>query len=152
MLLRAGHWLGRGSLLAEGASLGQGVRCDVEVSQDDDGFTLAVDLDIKEVGARALSVRIAANDVGTYSINVRTLAETFTGTAKLESAPNVGLLWNEAETTYVAFALFAVSGGHGFRGFLRDGKSTYTWEIAFSLKQDVVSGDNVVSLANRRRR
>ena len=152
MLLQAGHWLGRGSLLAEGQSLGQGVSCDVDVSHDDAGYTVKAEIDIKEVGARALSIRIAANDVGTYSINVRTLAETFTGTAKLDSPPNIGLLWNEAATTYVTFALFSVSGGHGFRGFLRDGEHTYTWEIAFSLKQDVVSGDNVVSLANRRRR
>jgi hypothetical protein len=152
MLLQPGHWLGRGSLLAEGQSLGQGVSCDAEVSHDDGGFSIAVELDIKEIGTRAMSVRIAANDVGTYSINVRTLAETFAGTAKLDSPPNLGLLWNEAATTYVTFALFAVSGGHGFRGFLRDGKTTYTWEIAFSLKQDVVSGDNVVSLANRRKR
>ncbi|MDH3643725.1 MAG: hypothetical protein OES38_16595 [Gammaproteobacteria bacterium] len=152
MLLQDGHWLGRGSLLAEGQTLGQGVSCDVDVSHDEDGFTIAAEVDIKEVGARALSVRVAANDVGTYSINVRTLAETFSGTAKLDSPPNLGLLWNEAGTTYVTFALFEVSAGYGFRGFLRDGKNTYTWEIAFSLKQNVVSGDNVVSLANRRKR
>jgi hypothetical protein len=152
VLLQSGHWLGRGSLLAEGQSLGQGVNCDVEVSQDDTGFTVAVEIDIKEVGARALSVRIAPDEVGTYSINVRTLAETFAGTAKLDSPPNLGLLWNDAATTYITFALFTVSGGYGFRGFLRDAESTYTWEIAFSLKQDVITGDNVVSLVNRRKR
>lgn len=152
MLLRPGHWLGRGLLLAEGQSLGRGVSCEVEVSEYGDGYTVKAEIDIKEVGARAMSVRIAANDVGTYEISVRTLAETYAGTAKLDSPPNLGLLWNEAATTYVTFALFAVSGGIGFRGFLRDGTTTYTWEIALSLKQDVISGDNVISLANRRRR
>ena len=152
MLLQAGHWLGRGSLLAEGQALGQGVSCDVEVTHDADGFSIAAEIDIKEVGARALSVRIATNDVGTYSINVRTLAETFVGTAKLDSPPNLGLLWNGAATTYLTFALFAVSGGCGFRGFLHDSKNMYTWEIAFTLKQETISGDNVVSLLNRRKR
>jgi len=152
MLLRPGHWLGRGSLLAEGQSLGQGVSCDVQVSSDEDGYTVKAEIDIKEVGARAMSVRIAANDVGTYQISVRTLSETFAGTAKLDSPPNLGLLWNEAATTNVTFALFVVSDGIGCRGFVRDGTTTYTWEIALSLKQDVITGDNVISLANRRRR
>ena len=152
MLLQAGHWLGRGSLLAEGQSLGQGVSCDAEVAQDPDGYTVKAEIDIREVGARALAVHIVANDVGTYAITVRTLAETFTGTAKLDSAPNLGLLWNEDATTFITFALFVVSEGYGFRGFLRDGKTTYTWEIAFSLQQDVVGADNVILLANRRKR
>jgi hypothetical protein len=152
MLLRPGHWLGRGSLLAEGQSLGQSVSCEVEISAYQDGYNVKAEIDIKEVGARAMSVRIVGNDVGTYEISVRTLSETYSGTAKLDSPPNLGLLWNEAATTYVTFALFAVSDGIGFRGFLRDGATTYTWEIALSLKQDVITGDNVISLANRRRR
>jgi hypothetical protein len=152
MLLQAGHWLGRGSLLVEGQSLGQGISVDAQVERDEGGYTIAAEIDVKEIGSRAMSIRIAANDVGTYSINVRTMAETYAGTAKLDSVPNLGLLWNDAATTFVTFALFPVSRGCGCRGFLRDGSSTYTWEIALSLQQDVVTGDNVVSLAKRRKR
>lgn len=152
MLLQPGHWLGKGSLLVEGQSLGQGISCDVEVSHEDVEFTVAAEIDIKEMGARALSIRIVANEEGTYAVEVRTLAGSYTGVAKLESAPNLGLLWNEEGTTHITFTLFAIQEGFGFRGFLREGTNTYTWEVAFSLKHEAVGGDNVVSLANRRRR
>lgn len=152
MLLQAGHWLGKGSLLVAGQSLGQGISCDVDVSHQDAEFNIGAEIDIKELGARALSIRVVANEEGTYTVDVRTLAGAYSGVAKLESAPNLGMLWNEAGTTYVSFTLFAIQDGYGFRGFLRDAGTTYTWEIAFSLKHEVVGGDNVVSLANRRRR
>lgn len=152
MLLRPGHWLGRGTLLIEGQSLGQGVTCDAEISHEDDGYRIAAEVDIKEIGSRALSIRVAANEVGTYSVNLRTVVESLSGTAKLDSPPNLGLLWNEAADVHVTFALFAVSGGYGCRGFLRAASTTYTWEMALSLKQEALGGDNVVSLANRRRR
>ena len=152
MLLQAGQWVGKGSLLVEGQSLGQGISCDVEVTHHDVEFNLGVEIDIKELGARALSVRIVANEEGTYSVNVRTLAGTYTGVAKLDSPPNLGLLWNEEGSTHITCTLFAIDKGFGCRGFLRDDGTTYTWEIAFSLRQQVVSGDNVVSLANRRKR
>ena len=56
MLLQAGQWVGKGSLLVEGQSLGQGISCDVEVSHHDVEFNLGVEFDIKELG-RARHVR-----------------------------------------------------------------------------------------------
>ncbi len=67
-----------------------------------------------------------------------------------ERPPHLGLMWNNSETVHLRFALFAVSEGYGCRRFLRDGETTYTWEVAFSLKQDVIKGDNVISLSRRR--
>ena len=152
MLLQPGHWRGRGSLLVEGQSLGQGVSCDVEVTHAEVEYNIGAEIDIKELGGRAMSIRVVANEEGTYTIDVRTLAGSYTGVAKLDSPPNLGLLWNDEGSTHVTFTMFAIQEGLGFRGFLRDGTTTYTWEIAFALKQDVVGGDNVVSLANRRKR
>lgn len=151
MLLQKGHWLGRGSVLVEGQSLGQTAECDVRIEQDDGGFTLHAELTVQDSQRSDFLIRVAGNEVGTYTLRVAMGAEVLNGTAKLDSPPNLGLLWNEAENVYATFALFAISDGCGFRGFVRDGLTTFTWEIAFALKQDVVKGDNVISL-NRRTR
>ncbi|MGE0622189.1 MAG: hypothetical protein AB7I04_14925 [Pseudomonadales bacterium] len=149
MIVRPGHWLGRGSLLVEGFSLGRTIECDARLEKDEGGLTVSAELKYQDGGRRTLGVRIAANEVGTYTLRLQSGGEVFHGSAKLESAPNLGLLWNDSETVFLTFALFPVQTGYGCRGFLRDGDTTYTWELAFSLKQDVVKGDNVVSL-NRR--
>lgn len=151
MILRAGHWLGRGSVLIEGMSLGRTVECDARVDADDAGLVLNAELAIPEGEDRNLNLRVAGNEVGTYTLRLATAGEVFLGTAKLDSPPNLGLMWNESETLFLTFALFSVAEGFGCRGFLRDGETTYTWEVAFSLKQDVVKGDNVISLDRRRR-
>lgn len=151
MMLRAGHWLGRGSVLVEGFSLGDTVECDARVEQDEGGLVINAELSPQKGGRRNLGIRVAGNDVGTYSIRLQTGGEVFLGSAKLDSEPNLGLLWNESETVFLAFTLFGVGNGHGCRGYLRDGETTYTWEMAFSLKQDVVKGDNVISLSGRGR-
>ncbi len=150
-ILQPGHWLGRGSVLIEGFSLGKTVECDARVEQDEQGLIVNAILQFQDDTELKVGVRIASNDVGTYSMRIHAGAELFHGTAKLDSPPNLGLLWNESETVYVTFSLFTVAAGCGCRGFLRDGDTTYTWEIAFSLKQDVVKGDNVVSLRSRGR-
>ena len=151
MILRPGHWLGRGSVLVDGMSLGRTVECDARVEADDTGLTVNADLAFQDDEKRTINLRVAGNDVGTYTLRLASSGEVFHGTAKLDSPPNLGLLWNDSETVHLTFALFAVSEGYGCRGFLRDGETTYTWEVAFSLKQEVVKGDNVISLARRRR-
>ena len=151
MILQPGHWLGRGSLLADGASLGSTMECDARVERDESGLIINAELSHQEGGRQQLGIRVAANEVGTYTVQLKVAGEMFQGTAKLESAPNLGLLWNDSETVYLTFALFAVNDGYGCRGFLREGETTCTWEMAFALKQDVVKGDNVVSLKGRRR-
>jgi hypothetical protein len=151
LILKAGHWLGRGSVLIEGMSLGRTIECDVRVEADEAGLVLNAELTFQDGARRTLNLRVAGNEVGTYTLRLSSAGEVFHGSAKLDSPPNLGLMWNDSETVHLTFALFAVSGGYGCRGFLRDGETTFTWEVAFSLKQDVVKGDNVISIDRRRR-
>ena len=72
------------------------------------------------------------------------------GIAKLESEPNVCLLWNVGQTQSATVSLFVVDTGIGCRGFFREAGKTVTWEILFRPTQQVVSGDNVVSMMRRR--
>ena len=150
MLLKPGQWLGRGSLLVEGASLGEALECEVLVEQDSSGMTLTGELAFKNGGTAALSIRIAPDEVGTYVADARLGDVALDGVAKLESAPNLGLLWNRKGTLHAAFTLFALRSGYGFRGFLREQDRTLTWEVAFSLRQDAIEADNVVALRPRR--
>jgi hypothetical protein len=152
VIVQPGHWIGRGSVLVEGFSLGRTVECDARVEKDDGGLVVSAELAQQDGPRRSVSIRAAANDVGTYTLRIQIDGEVFHGSAKLDSPPNLGLLWNDSETVYLSFALFAIAGGCGCRGYLRDGETTYTWEVAFSLKQNVVSGDNVISLRGGRRR
>ena len=149
MILRKGYWFGKGSVLFEGASLGDSIEVDLEVVEDDDGLTLTGKL--LEAVQGDISIRIAPNDVGTYTIDARVANMAVDGVGKLESEPNLTLLWNEAQTQSVTVALFVTNTGVGCRGFLRENERTCTWEILFKPKQQVVGGGNVVSLANRRR-
>ena len=150
MLLKPGDWSGRGSLLVEGASLGRQIECDLKIEQDRGGFTLVGGYRVKGERSQDLSVRVAPNDVGTYTIDAQLGAVAADGIAKLESVPNLGLLWNANGTLHAAVALFDVADGCGFRGFLHEGERTLTWEIAFSRKQHTVKADNVVTLRRRR--
>lgn len=154
MLLQSGQWLGRGSLLPEGLSRGTPITCEARVDRDEAGATLTGHWQLAEQEAREFVVRVAGDDAGTYSLSLRLAALQLHGTAKLDSPPNLGLLWNDAGNLHATFSLFAVAAGYGCRGFVRQHGSRvslYTWEIAFSLKQSLVQGDNVVSLHRRRR-
>lgn len=150
MLLQAGQWLGRGSLLVEGASLGEPIECDLTIEQDSSGLTLTGALEFKRTPSNPLSIRVAPDEVGTYIIDARFGGVRLDGVAKLESAPNLGLLWNAEGTLHATFALFQVAKGYGFRGFLRERDRTLTWEVAFALKQDAIKASNVVTLRRRR--
>lgn len=154
MMLGSGHYLGRGSVLAEGQSKGLPVECHVLVQRDDGGATVTGTWQLEGTSERDFQVRLGANEVGTYSLDGRFGGDLLRGTAKLDSPPNLGLLWNEAGSVHATFSLFSVARGYGFRGFVRDGAGDaarlYTWEVAFSLKQEAVKGSNVVSLRRRR--
>lgn len=158
MMLESGQWLGRGSVLAEGRSRGVPVACDVHVERDAQGATLTGGWQAEGEAGMDFQVRLAGNESGTYTLAVHLAGDHLHGTAKLDSPPNLGLLWNDSGTLHATFALFSVPRGYGFRGFVRDsgtsggasGARLFTWEVAFSLKQEVLRGDNVVSLRRRR--
>ena len=149
MILNKGLWFGKGSLLVEGASRGDEVQVDLDITEDEGGMTLSGQLGGDFAGN--VSIRVAPDEVGTYIIDARIAAVALDGVAKLESEPNLGLLWNAGQTQSVSVTLFATANGIGCRGFWHEGGKTRTWEILFRLKQQVVGGDNVVSLARRRR-
>lgn len=156
MMLESGQWVGRGSLLAEGQSRGLPLACHLLIERDADGVTLTGGWQAEGEAEQGIAIRLASNDVGTYTLNARFGARRLDGTAKLDSPPNLGLVWEEGDGLYATFALFSISRGYGCRGFLRDAdaggvRRVFTWEIAFSLKQEVLKGDNVVSLHRRRR-
>lgn len=149
MILGKGDWLGSGSLLVEGASLGDSVEVSLSVVEDSEGITLEGDVS-GEFSAR-VSIRVAPDEVGTYIIDARVGALALDGRAKLESEPHLTILWNEAGTQSATCSLFRVRDGVGCRGFWREAGKTRTWEVLFKLKQQVIGGDNVVSLSRRRR-
>ncbi len=147
MIIRPGHFYGKGTVLVDGASIGERVEVDLEITEDHGGLTLSGRL--LEDFSGAVSIRVAPDEVGTYVLDARVGAFALDGVAKLESEPNLGLLWNEGGTQSVSLTLFATGGGVGCRGFLHEGGKTRTWEILFKLKQQVVGGSNVVSLRRR---
>lgn len=148
MLIRKGLWSAKGSVVFEGSSLGVPVEVDMEIVEDQDGITLTGNI---EGAARGdLSIRIGADETGTYVLDARIASLALDGIAKLESEPNVCLLWNEAQTQAATASLFVVDTGIGCRGFFREAGKTVTWEILFRPTQQVVSGDNVVSMMRRR--
>lgn len=149
MIVRKGLWLGRGRLLVEGTSVGESVEIELEITEDPDGYTLLGEFSGPESGT--VSMRVGADDVGTYLIDAQVGAFKFDGRGKLESEPNLALLWSPDHRQSVSVALFAAREGIGCRGFLQEKGKTRTWEILFRLKQKVVAGPNVVSLASRRR-
>ena len=148
MLIRKGLWSAKGSVVFEGSSLGVPVEVDLDIVEDQDGITLTGE--IHGAGKGQVSVRIGADEVGTYVVDARMGSFALDGIAKLESEPNVCLLWNEGQTQSATVSLFVVDTGIGCRGFFRESGKTVTWEILFRPTQQVVGGDNVVSLMRRR--
>lgn len=148
MLIRKGLWTAKGSVVFEGSSLGVPAEVDLEIVEDQDGLTLTGT--IEGAGKGDVSIRIGADDAGTYVVDARIGSLALDGIAKLESEPNVCLLWNVGQTQSATANLFVVDTGIGCRGFFREADKTVTWEILFRPTQQVVSGDNVVSLMRRR--
>jgi hypothetical protein len=150
MMIEAGQWLGKGSLLAAGRSRGSPVECDLRVEREDGAVTLTGTWREEGQPAVDFSLRVVQNEEGTWTLAALAGALRLQGSAKLDSPPNLALLWNDAGSLHLTAALFAITGGIGCRGFVRDGERVQTWEIAFRLKQEVLRGPNVVSLHRRR--
>ncbi|HMB90967.1 MAG TPA: hypothetical protein VKP65_08980, partial [Rhodothermales bacterium] len=83
MILQKGDWLGSGSLLVEGASLGADVEVELSITEDSGGLTLSGELSGDVDGG--VSIRVAPDDVGTYVIDARVARVALDGIAKLES-------------------------------------------------------------------
>jgi hypothetical protein len=149
-MIEAGQWLGRGSLLAAGRSLGRQVECELKVEREEGVAMLSGVWTEAGEPAVEFSLRMARNEEGTWTLGALAGRLSLQGTAKLDSPPNLALLWNDAGSLHLTATLFAISGGIGCRGFVREHDRVQTWEVAFRLKQEVVRGPNVISLHRRR--
>lgn len=151
MMPDSGHWLGKGTLLAAGQSLGSSIECAVRVEHEEGAATISGALQEESREPVDFSIRAARNEEGTWTLGVLAGALRLQGTAKLDSPPNLAMLWNDAGNLYLAVTIFAIAGGYGCRGLLRDGGRVRTWELALRLKQEVLRGPNVVPLHRRRK-
>ena len=151
MLLRPGHWLGKGSVLLQGMSIGETIAVDLQITEHEDGITLAGDYTLGEQPKAEISIRVVPNEVGTYTVDAFVSGTRMDGVGKLESEPHVSLLWHERDLAHASVTLFSLARGFACRGFLREQDTVRTWEIAFALKQQAIGGSNVISLARRRR-
>ena len=115
MLLSKGLWLGKGRIRPSGISLGDEVEADVQVSEDDEGISLSGAFSGAFNGT--FSIRIAPDETGTYVVDARVGAFALEGMGKLESEPNLCLLWNEGGTQKCNRCTFCSSSRHWLSWF-----------------------------------
>ncbi|MCR9276721.1 MAG: hypothetical protein NXH85_02010 [Pseudomonadaceae bacterium] len=151
MLLSDGDWRGRGSLVAEGQSLGVALAADLRVVSDDDGATLTGDLCIGEGDRLALSGRIAADEQGLYEVQFTYGGASLSGHGKLDSVPHL-VSATSSDGHLLSVTLFRAENAIGCRGFLHRGSMMLTWEMALTAQRSAPAGrpgGNVVTLRRR---
>ncbi|MFM7119702.1 MAG: hypothetical protein ACKOZX_05540 [Gammaproteobacteria bacterium] len=135
MLIENGRWHGKGTLLLAGNSLGVPVSGVLSVQREDGAYTMQGECAIESRAAVPFSLRLHLNHEGLWTVAVYAQSLGMEGMAKLESEPHLAMLWDSASGRQMSVALFAISGGVGCRGFLRQGDpanaSAITWEIAW---------------------
>ena len=152
MLLTEGEWSGRGRFLHHGQSLGVIVQTRFQLSHDHHGDFLEGTFSVEGGDQWTFTARAVTDETGLYELSFDgSFASRFAGTGKLESEPNMGLLWADSGAVF-SFTLFRTGGGCGCRGFLRADERLLTWEMA--LKQAAPRpgkrSGNVVSLRPKR--
>ena len=104
--------------------------------------------EIQGAGKGQVSVRIGAK-MEYYVVDARMGSFALDGIAKLESEPNVCLCGTKGKPSPLRSAyLWWIRASAA--GVFREAGKTVTWEILFRPTQQVVGGDNVVSLMRRR--
>lgn len=153
--LPSGHWHGRGSYLEKGESLTTPFECSFDVVTESVGAHIKGTMVRKADGStRDFGVWITPNDTGTYDVAVQFDAARVAGTAKLDSYPNLGMLWSQGGDLHVAFALFELRSSRGLRGFCKTAERLLSWELAIEETRRAAVRDarNVVSIDPRNRR
>ena len=90
-LLTPGAWIGRGSFLDKGQSLGTTIECSFDVTSEQVGTHIKGELTLRDgAGRHAFAVWITPNDTGTYDVAAQFAGANLEGTAKMESYPNLG--------------------------------------------------------------
>jgi len=151
MLIMPGAWKGRGRFLYQGQSLGSVVEVAFQASRDTFGEHIEGTISPEASAAFPFSVHIVEDETGTFEVTVSG-GPALSGTAKLESEPNLAMLWSEDGSSMASVALFSTSRGCGCRGFHRRPVGVLTWELVLNADQPTQLGSrggNVVSLRRR---
>lgn len=151
MLIKPGDWKGRGRFLYQGESLGSVVELEFRASRDTHGEHIEGTISPETGDAFPFAVHVVEDDTGTFQITASG-GPSLEGTAKLESEPNLAMLWSEDGSSMASVALFSTSRGCGCRGFHRRPAGVLTWEIVLTADQPAQRGGNVVSLTSGRKR
>jgi hypothetical protein len=152
LLLAPGRWIGRGSYLEKGESLGITVECLFDVASEDIGTHIKGELTIRDTSARfPFGIWITPNDTGTYDVAAQYGSANLEGTAKMESYPNLAMLWSAGNDLQVSCALFDLRSGRGCRGFSRSAKTQITWEMVLREERMAAPANNVVALPARKK-
>ena len=149
MLIGTGSWTGRGRFLYQGQSLGSVVELSFEASADAHGEHLEGSLQAEGGAATEFAIRCVEDETGTFTVTASGVSPQLQGTAKLESEPNLAMLWTEDGSSMASVALFSTSRGLGCRGFYRRPVGVLTWELVLTPSNPVRRGSNVVSLRRR---
>ena len=153
--LSSGRWLGKGSFLSKGQSLTTQVDLGFEVVSESVGTHLkGVQTFRAGTGRHAFAVWVTGNDTGTFDLAAQFGAMNFTGNAKLESFPNLALLWTKDADRHVAVSLFEVRHGFGCRGFYHAGDALVSFEIMLESHDYAAQKEspNVIAIDPRKRR
>ena len=149
MLITPGAWKGRGRFLYQGDAKGSVVELQFQASRDDHGEHLEGTISPEAADSFEFAVRIVEDETGTFQIT-HSGGPALEGTAKLESEPNLAMLWSEDGLSMATIAMFSTSRGYGCRGFHRRPAGVLTWEVVLTPDNPVQRGTNVVSLRRRR--
>jgi len=155
LMLASGQWQGRGSYLHKDESLATPVECIFEVRAENVGAHIKGTQSLKGGGkANEFGIWVTPNETGTYDVAVQFANLNLAGIAKLESFPNLGMLWSKDGAVQLAFSLFEHRSGRGFRGFCRTPDYFLSWEMVLESVRSAALRDaaNVVSIDPRKRR
>jgi len=155
LMLASGQWQGRGSYLHKDESLTTPIECTFEVRAETVGAHIKGIQSLK-AGAKPqeFGIWITPNETGTYDVVTQFAGLNLAGIAKLESFPNLGMLWSKDGAVQLAFSLFELRSGRGFRGFCRTEEHFVSWEMVLESVRSAALRDaaNVVSIDPRKRR
>ena len=150
MILGPGRWLGRGSYRAIDTTQGTPFQVDLSLTEEENGHLVKAELEVEGRPPMDVTVWIVPDEYGGYTVTVRG-PFAVDGTAKLESAPHLGLLWSDDGATHAAFTLFELRDTFGLRGFARSNGNAATWELALRPQSEALAGGNVVAFRGGRR-
>lgn len=154
MILSPDTWVGRGSWRVTTDSTGVKFECIVQIKDEGNGTAINVTAITETDTKIKYDVWIVADETGLYTIRVNGEEMALDGIGKLESLPHLATLRSEDGNTSLVLTVFEMPEVYGTRGFLTEGKHTYTFELALRMRVKVVQekNDNVTIIPFNPRR